>query len=93
MDAEQCAMQQQIVNMYIRSIQQFTESLAKMKLPMELDQHDSEDCSDMIQNHNNNKSNIDQIKKKLKRMDNVCHQREARLHNRRRMILVFFLGF
>ncbi|KAK1278395.1 hypothetical protein QJS04_geneDACA016570 [Acorus gramineus] len=36
-DAEQVAMQKQIVDMYMRSMQQFTESLAKMKLPMEID--------------------------------------------------------
>ncbi|KAL6968834.1 hypothetical protein U1Q18_050541, partial [Sarracenia purpurea var. burkii] len=35
--AEQAAMQQQIVDMYMRSMQQFTDSLANMKLPMELD--------------------------------------------------------
>ncbi|CAN1170434.1 hypothetical protein LINPERHAP2_LOCUS29001 [Linum perenne] len=35
--AEESAMQQQIVDMYMRSMQQFTESLAKMKLPMDLD--------------------------------------------------------
>ncbi|KAI3419083.1 C2 domain-containing protein [Psidium guajava] len=37
LEAEQSAMQQQIVDMYMRSMQQFTESLAKMKLPMDID--------------------------------------------------------
>lgn len=37
MEAEQSAMQKQIVDMYMRSMQQFTESLANMKLPMDLD--------------------------------------------------------
>ncbi|KAL1555200.1 hypothetical protein AAHA92_15670 [Salvia divinorum] len=36
-ETEESAMQQQIVDMYTRSMQQFTESLAKMKLPMDLD--------------------------------------------------------
>lgn len=35
--AEESKMQQQIVDMYMRSMHQFTESLAKMKLPMDLD--------------------------------------------------------
>uniref|UniRef100_A0A2P2IWE7 Uncharacterized protein LOC105110770 n=1 Tax=Rhizophora mucronata TaxID=61149 RepID=A0A2P2IWE7_RHIMU len=48
--AEHSAMQQQIVDMYMRSMQQFTESLANMKLPMDLDKPESEDHSDMIQN-------------------------------------------
>ncbi|XP_009624920.1 uncharacterized protein [Nicotiana tomentosiformis] len=63
-DAEQSAMQQQIVDMYMRSMQQFTESLAKMKLPLDLDKSgaDLDDQKDhVIQNHgsssdmNNNK--------------------------------------
>lgn len=48
MEAEESAMQQQIVDMYMRSMQQFTESLAKMKLPMELDKGGEE--GDVIQN-------------------------------------------
>ncbi|XP_028798473.1 uncharacterized protein LOC114759026 [Neltuma alba] len=51
LEAEQSAMQQQIVDMYMRSMQQFTESLAKMKLPMDLNTPDREDCGDVIQNH------------------------------------------
>ncbi|KAJ8551317.1 hypothetical protein K7X08_000687 [Anisodus acutangulus] len=46
-DAEQSAMQQQIVDMYMRSMQQFTESLAKMKLP--LDKADQKDH--VLQDH------------------------------------------
>ncbi|KAJ0084409.1 hypothetical protein Patl1_29385 [Pistacia atlantica] len=54
LEAEQSAMQQQIVDMYMRSMQQFTESLAKMKLPMDLDKPEiSENRSEVIQNHNN----------------------------------------
>ncbi|KAG8079100.1 hypothetical protein GUJ93_ZPchr0007g6306 [Zizania palustris] len=37
METEQNAMQRQIMDMYVKSMQQFTDSLAKMKLPMELD--------------------------------------------------------
>ncbi|KAL2322388.1 hypothetical protein Fmac_026767 [Flemingia macrophylla] len=59
MEAEQSAMQQQIVDMYMRSMQQFTESLAKMKLPMDLDKPDSEGHGDVIQNHNSNKLEVD----------------------------------
>ncbi|KAI5001997.1 hypothetical protein ZWY2020_026647 [Hordeum vulgare] len=36
-EAEQSAMQRQIMEMYVKSMQQFTESLGAMKLPMELD--------------------------------------------------------
>lgn len=49
LEAEQSAMQQQIVDMYMRSMQQFTESLAKMKLPMDLDVPKAEDGGDVIQ--------------------------------------------
>ncbi|MED6115146.1 hypothetical protein PIB30_087432 [Stylosanthes scabra] len=65
--AEQSAMQKQIVDMYMRSMQQFTESLARMKLPMEIDKSErkDQDCGDVIQNHesskNNNISEIDDI--------------------------------
>ncbi|KAF5447692.1 hypothetical protein F2P56_033224 [Juglans regia] len=60
-EAEQSAMQQQIVDMYMRSMQQFTESLAKMKLPMDLDKPESEDGGDVIQN-SSNKLEIDKKK-------------------------------
>ncbi|WCJ28962.1 Calcium-dependent lipid-binding (CaLB domain) family protein [Euphorbia peplus] len=54
LEAEQSAMQQQIVDMYMRSMQQFTESLAKMKLPMDLDKLESEDRGgDLIQSRGN----------------------------------------
>ncbi|KAL6010084.1 hypothetical protein ACLOJK_000515 [Asimina triloba] len=51
-EAEQAAMQQQIVDMYMRSMHQFTESLAKMKLPMDLDKPVSDNGGDVIQVHN-----------------------------------------
>ncbi|KAL0459131.1 UNVERIFIED_CONTAM: hypothetical protein Slati_0540300 [Sesamum latifolium] len=50
LEAEESAMQQQIVDMYMRSMQQFTESLAKMKLPMDLDKPQGDDQGDVIQN-------------------------------------------
>ncbi|KAF4355862.1 hypothetical protein G4B88_004276 [Cannabis sativa] len=53
LEAEQSAMQQQIVDMYMRSMQQFTESLANMKLPMEVDKAECQDRSEANQNHNN----------------------------------------
>ncbi|KAG9148632.1 hypothetical protein Leryth_019150 [Lithospermum erythrorhizon] len=37
LDAEQSVMQQQIMDMYVKSMQQFSESLANMKLPMDID--------------------------------------------------------
>ncbi|KAB2028051.1 hypothetical protein ERO13_D05G074100v2 [Gossypium hirsutum] len=61
LEAEQSAMQQQIVDMYMRSMQQFTESLAKMKLPMDLDKPEHEDRGDLIQN---NSKKIEHEKKK-----------------------------
>lgn len=64
LEAEQSAMQQQIVDMYMRSMQQFTESLAKMKLPMDLNTPDREDCGDVIQNHSSNSSSKLEIDKK-----------------------------
>ncbi|KAF9598289.1 hypothetical protein IFM89_026556 [Coptis chinensis] len=51
-EAEQNSMQQQIVDMYMRSMQQFTESLAKMKLPMDLDKPEQHDNGGVIQQHN-----------------------------------------
>ncbi|GLU18894.1 hypothetical protein SLE2022_351710 [Rubroshorea leprosula] len=61
LEKEQTAMQQQIVDMYMRSMQQFTESLAKMKLPMELGKQECEDRSEAIQNRS---KNVEQEKKK-----------------------------
>lgn len=60
-EAEQSAMQQQIVDMYMRSMQQFTDSLGKMKLPMDLDKPENEDGGDLIQN---NDDSVDVEKKK-----------------------------
>ncbi|CAI0379067.1 unnamed protein product [Linum tenue] len=37
MESEQGVVQQDIVDMYMKSMQQFTESLAKMKLPLDID--------------------------------------------------------
>ncbi|KAL9233581.1 hypothetical protein vseg_008561 [Gypsophila vaccaria] len=49
-EADQAAMQQQIVDMYMKSMQQFSESLAKMKLPMDLNPNpDPEDNGKLIQ--------------------------------------------
>lgn len=62
MEAEQSAVQQQIVDMYMRSMQQFTDSLAKMKLPMDLDKPGGESHGDVTQNHNSSKLEIDKKK-------------------------------
>ncbi|KAK4772565.1 hypothetical protein SAY86_014340 [Trapa natans] len=49
-EAEQSAMQKQIVGMYMRSMQQFTESLAKMKLPpLDLDKPEREEKTEIEQ--------------------------------------------
>ncbi|KAH0716325.1 hypothetical protein KY284_009230 [Solanum tuberosum] len=56
-DAEQSGMQQQIVDMYMRSMQQFTESLAKMKLPLDLDKADQKDHGSSSSDMNNRKEN------------------------------------
>ncbi|KAH7437387.1 hypothetical protein KP509_05G068800 [Ceratopteris richardii] len=47
LDTEEPVVQQQIVDMYMKSMQQFTESLAKMKLPFDMDSTKSqeENCS------------------------------------------------
>lgn len=37
LEPEQTVVQEQIVDMYMKSMQQFTESLAKMKLPMDIE--------------------------------------------------------
>ncbi|XP_072975875.1 uncharacterized protein [Typha angustifolia] len=62
-EAEQIAMQQQIVDMYMKSMQQFTESLANMKLPMNLDKPRSEDGGDVIQGQVNNNLDVEKKKK------------------------------
>lgn len=61
-DAEQSAMQQQIVDMYMRSMQQFTESLAKMKLPLDLDKADQRDH--VLQDHGSSSSDMNNNKRK-----------------------------
>uniref|UniRef100_A0A9I9D9E3 C2 domain-containing protein n=1 Tax=Cucumis melo TaxID=3656 RepID=A0A9I9D9E3_CUCME len=62
LDAEQSAMQQQIVDMYMKSMHQFTESLAKMKLPMDLDKPEHEHRGVVLQTHDP-KPEINQNKK------------------------------
>ncbi|KAK3000465.1 hypothetical protein RJ639_021521 [Escallonia herrerae] len=52
LEVEPSAIQQQIVDMYMRSMQQFTQSLAKMKLPMDMDKPEAEDRGDVIQDPN-----------------------------------------
>ncbi|KAH7667024.1 C2 domain-containing protein [Dioscorea alata] len=67
-EEEQSVMQQQIVDMYMRSMQQFTESLAKMKLPMDLDNPKvGEDGADVIQSED--KSKLEALNKKKKKKD------------------------
>ncbi|XP_019257021.1 PREDICTED: uncharacterized protein LOC109235389 isoform X2 [Nicotiana attenuata] len=65
-DAEQSAMQQQIVDMYMRSMQQFTESLAKMKLPMDLDKSgaDLDDQKDHVIHNHGSSSDMNNNKRK-----------------------------
>ncbi|XAR60309.1 hypothetical protein NMG60_11033626 [Bertholletia excelsa] len=66
LDAEQSAMQQQIVDMYMKSMQQFTESLAKMKLPMDLNNKPQaeDNQGDVIQNTNSHSLEVETKKKK-----------------------------
>ncbi|KAJ3687980.1 hypothetical protein LUZ61_017144 [Rhynchospora tenuis] len=47
---QQSEMQKQIMDMYMKSMQQFTESLAKMKLPMDIDKTESDDTEIVNQN-------------------------------------------
>ncbi|WOG81682.1 hypothetical protein DCAR_0100833 [Daucus carota subsp. sativus] len=53
LEAEQSTMQQQIVDMYMRSMQQFSESLEKLKLPMDLNKPETDNQGNVIQNLNN----------------------------------------
>lgn len=46
LDAEQSIMQQQIMDMYMKSMQQFSESLENMKLPMDIDTGESVEDKD-----------------------------------------------
>ncbi|CAN8299436.1 unnamed protein product [Cochlearia groenlandica] len=59
-DTEESSMKKNIAEMYMRSMQQFTESLAKMKLPMD---HNN-NTETQIQNQNSNNSNNGTEKKK-----------------------------
>lgn len=52
-ETEETSMQKQIAEMYMRSMQQFTESLAKMKLPMD-HSNNNNNTETQIQNRNNN---------------------------------------
>ncbi|ESQ41197.1 hypothetical protein EUTSA_v10013849mg [Eutrema salsugineum] len=52
-ETEETSMQKQIADMYMRSMQQFTESLAKMKLPMDHN-NSNNNTENQIQNRNNN---------------------------------------
>ncbi|CAL9230061.1 unnamed protein product [Arabidopsis halleri] len=63
---EETTMQKQIAEMYMRSMQQFTESLAKMKLPMDLHNkpHEEDNTATPIQNQNNNNNSNGMEKKK-----------------------------
>lgn len=45
LEPEQTVVQEQIVDMYMKSMQQFTESLAKMKLPMDIENQQSDDST------------------------------------------------
>ncbi|KAF8115945.1 hypothetical protein N665_0025s0380 [Sinapis alba] len=58
-ETEETSMQKQIAEMYMRSMQQFTESLAKMKLPMD---HNN-NTETQIQNRNNKNDNGTEKKK------------------------------
>ncbi|XP_022968929.1 uncharacterized protein LOC111468089 isoform X2 [Cucurbita maxima] len=62
LETEQSAMQQQIVDMYMKSMQPFTDSLANMKLPMDLNKPENEHRGVLIQNHDT-KPETDQKKK------------------------------
>eukprot|EP00249_Psilotum_nudum_P023995 c29052_g3_i1 orf=754-2355(+) len=46
LEPEEPVVQQQIVDMYMKGMQQFTESLANMKLPLDLDAQGQTDCAD-----------------------------------------------
>ncbi|CAO2181712.1 unnamed protein product [Urochloa humidicola] len=48
MEAEQSAMQRQIMEMYVKSMEQFSESLPKVRLPLELHKEDDKPDSKVI---------------------------------------------
>ncbi|KAL0736043.1 hypothetical protein Bca4012_012253 [Brassica carinata] len=62
-ETEETSMQKQIAEMYMKSMQQFTESLAKMKLPM-----DHNNTETRIQNRNNTNDNGTEKKKEGSRV-------------------------
>lgn len=63
-ETEETSMQKQIAEMYMRSMQQFTESLAKMKLPMEHNNTDNTETQFQNRNNNNNNGNNNGMEKK-----------------------------
>ncbi|KFK25504.1 hypothetical protein AALP_AA8G123300 [Arabis alpina] len=62
-ETEETSMQKQIAEMYMRSMQQFTESLAKMKLPMDHNNNTETQIQNRSTSNNNGGSN-DGIEKK-----------------------------
>lgn len=66
-ETEETSMQKQIAEMYMRSMQQFTESLAKMKLPMDHNNNNN-NSETQIQNRNNNNDNGTEKKKEGSRV-------------------------
>ncbi|CAA7039843.1 unnamed protein product [Microthlaspi erraticum] len=65
-ETEETSMQKQIAEMYMRSMQQFTDSLAKMKLPM--DHNNNNNTETHIQNNNANNNNGIEKKKEGSRV-------------------------
>lgn len=57
MAEEQNEMQKQIMDMYMKSMQQFTESLGKMKLPMDIDKTRADDTEIVIQSQERRENN------------------------------------
>lgn len=64
LEEDQAAMQQQIVEMYMKSMQQFTESLAQMKLPMGLDPNPDDENSGNVNRVMGKSSKLDGENKK-----------------------------
>ncbi|PKA53705.1 hypothetical protein AXF42_Ash009201 [Apostasia shenzhenica] len=64
LEEEQSEMQKQIVDMYMRSMQQFTESLAKMKLPMDVDSPKTLGSGDVIHDQGGGINKTESEKKK-----------------------------
>ncbi|XP_051142293.1 uncharacterized protein LOC127259179 isoform X2 [Andrographis paniculata] len=76
-EAEESAMQQQIVDMYMRSMQQFTESLAKMKLPMDLDKPHAQIHGPDKKVDDNDDDDVENNKKKVKDNSRVFYGSRA----------------